>query len=192
MKRIAIVACIAALNMTACKPKQTVTQTEEPIAMDKNVAIQEPEKSAEIFLLGLKTKSDLEVAPYDSWFESGEESYKTNTPTITLLRNAPQDYQISIFMGTWCDDSRTQVPHFYKILNEIDFDLSKVKLITMDREKKTPENLEEGLNITNVPTFIFHKNGTELHRIVESPVESLEADMLKIISGQPYKHTYEN
>jgi len=52
--------------------------------------------------------------------------------------------------------------------------------------------LEKDLNITNIPTFIFYKNGKEMHRIVESPMESLEKDMLKIITGQPYKHAYEN
>lgn len=160
--------------------------------MEEKTVAQEPEKSAEPVLTGLKTKADLLMEPYNVWFKSGEEEYKINPSIITLLRNAPQNYEITIFMGTWCSDSKTQVPHFYKILSDIDFDLSKVKLITMDREKRTPENLEEGWNITNVPTFIFYKNGKELHRIVESPVESLEADMLKIISELPYKHIYEN
>ncbi|MCL9804763.1 thioredoxin family protein [Flavobacterium amniphilum] len=193
MRRSVTAALIAALALTACTSQQIMPlRGGTPIAMDKRAVIQEPQKPAETFLLGLKTKSDLEAAPYDSWFKPGEEAYKSNPSVITLLRNAPQDYQISIFMGTWCDDSKAQVPNFYKILGEIDFDLSKVKLITMDREKKTPENFEEGLNITNVPTFIFYKNGKELHRIVESPVETLEADMLKIISEEPYKHTYQN
>lgn len=183
---------LATLALASCKPKQIVTEKTTPPVMEEKTVAQEPEKSAEPVLTGLKSKADLLMEPYNVWFKSGEEEYKTNPSTITSLRNAPQNYEITIFMGTWCSDSKTQVPHFYKILSDIDFDLSKVKLITMDREKRTPENLEEGWNITNVPTFIFHKNGKELHRIVESPVESLEADMLKIISEQPYKHIYEN
>ena len=94
-------------------------------------------------------------------------------------------------MGTWCEDSQNQVPRFYKILQQLDFNLKKVQLITVDRSKKTPENLEAGLNITNVPTFIFYKNSTEIQRIVESPVETLENDMLKILSNQEYRHTYQ-
>ena len=183
---------LATLALASCKPKQIVTENATPPVMEEKTVAQEPEKSAEPVLTGLKTKADLKMEPYNVWFTSGEEEYKTNPSTITLLRNSPQNYEITIFMGTWCSDSKTQVPHFYKILSDIDFDLSKVKLVTMDREKRTPENLEEGWNITNVPTFIFHRNGKELHRIVESPVESLEADMLKIISEQPYKHIYEN
>lgn len=191
MKKTTIL-ILATLAITSCKTKQTITENVTPPIMEEKAIAQEPEKIEELMLTGLKTKNDLQVAPFNTWFTPAEDEYKTNISTITLLKNAPQDYEITIFMGTWCDDSKTQVPHFYKILNEIDFDLSKVKLITMDRSKTTSEKFEEGLNISNVPTFIFYKNGKEMHRIVESPVESLEADMLKIISEQHYKHTYEN
>ncbi|MCB0473638.1 MAG: thioredoxin family protein, partial [Flavobacteriaceae bacterium] len=66
-----------------------------------------------------------------------------------------------------------------------------LELITVDHSKKTPDNLQEGLNITNVPTFIFYKKGKEIGRFVEYPRETLEKDILAIISGQPYKHSYE-
>ena len=62
----------------------------------------------------------------------------------------------------------------------------------MDRDKKTPTGSATKNSITNVPTFIFYKDGKEVHRIVESPVEFLEDDMLAILSGAAYKHTYEN
>ena len=61
----------------------------------------------------------------------------------------------------------------------------------MTREKATPEAFEEGFGIINVPTFIFYRGGQELGRIVEYPIESLEADMVKILSGQPYRHAYD-
>ena len=62
----------------------------------------------------------------------------------------------------------------------------------MDRDKKTPTGSATGNGITNVPTFIFYKDGKEVNRIVESPVEFLEDDILAILSGSDYKHTYEN
>jgi len=61
----------------------------------------------------------------------------------------------------------------------------------MARDKTTPEQFEKGLHITNVPTFIFYKNGKEVNRIVESTVIYLEQDMLDIVSGNKYKHIYE-
>jgi hypothetical protein len=61
----------------------------------------------------------------------------------------------------------------------------------MTREKTTPQNYEEGLHVTNVPTFIFYKDGKEMNRIVEFPIKTLESDMLTILKGEPYKHAYD-
>ena len=60
----------------------------------------------------------------------------------------------------------------------------------VSEDKDTPEGLEEGMDIQYVPTIILFKNGEELGRIVESPVETLEKDLLKIAKGEPYEHTY--
>ena len=62
----------------------------------------------------------------------------------------------------------------------------------MGRNKKTPDNLQEGFDLIRVPTFIFFKNGKEVGRFVERPRETLEKDMLKILKGEPYKHAYDN
>ncbi|NEW80631.1 MAG: thioredoxin, partial [Gelidibacter sp.] len=40
-------------------------------------------------------------------------------------------------------------------------------------------------------TFIIYKDDKEIGRFVEYPRESVEADLLKIVSGLPYKHSYE-
>ena len=94
-------------------------------------------------------------------------------------------------MGTWCGDSKREVPRFYKILDETNFDQDDFELITVNRRKKTPDNLQEGYNIIRVPTFIFYKDGEEVGRYVEYPRETLEKDILKIVTGEPYKHSYD-
>ncbi len=152
---------------------------------------QESDKKTPL-LVGQKEMSDLQQTPYDVWFNPGYENYKSDPETIVKLKSFTNDVKIKIVMGTWCEDSQNQVPRFYKILKQIDFDLKKVTLITVDRKKKTPDHLEKGLAITHVPTFIIYKNGKELHRIVESPIETLEKDLLKIVSGMKYLHTQEN
>ena len=57
-------------------------------------------------------------------------------------------------------------------------------------EKHTPDNYEKGLNITNVPTLIFYKNGKEINRFVEFPNISLAKDLETIIHGESYKNPY--
>ena len=58
--------------------------------------------------------------------------------------------------------------------------------------KQSPNPEAKGLNIHRVPTFIFYKDAKEIGRFVERVRESLEKDMLKIVSGQEYKHFYDN
>ena len=94
-------------------------------------------------------------------------------------------------MGSWCGDSKRETPRFYKLLDETGFNQNDFELITVDRSKKTPDNLQEGVDIIRVPTFIFYKDGEEIGRYVEYPRETLEKDILKIITGQPYKHSYD-
>lgn len=141
-------------------------------------------------LVGAAKMIDLQQAPFNEWFNNGYNEYQANDTIIKEIKKYSKDYHITIFMGTWCEDSQNQVPKFYKILKQLDFPLKKVTLITMKRDKTTPEAFEKGLNITNVPTFIFYKNKIETNRIVESPVESLEQDFLNIVSGKTYKHIY--
>lgn len=143
-------------------------------------------------LVGKQPKAALFKDPYNLWYDANHDSYKTSAATITELKKHIGDVSVSIYMGTWCSDSQQHVPAFYKILEELKFDDKKVTLVALDRTKKTEDNLEAGMDIERVPTFIFYRNGKELHRIVESPIESLEKDMLKILTGEPYKHAYEN
>ncbi|VXB11495.1 Thiol reductase thioredoxin [Flavobacterium sp. 9AF] len=149
-----------------------------------------PKEIVDGILIGKTKKTDLLQEPFKEWFESSSADYQPNAEIISHLKKIPQKYSITIFMGTWCEDSQNQVPKFYKILEEIKFPEEKVTLITMQRDKTTPELFEKGLQITNVPTFIFYEDGNEMNRIVESPVETLENDMLNILSKKPYKHIY--
>lgn len=93
-------------------------------------------------------------------------------------------------MGTWCSDSQREVPHFFKVMDQAGYDYNNFTLITMSREKTTPENFEEGLNITNVPTIIFYENEKERNRIVEYTIETLEKDMLNILQENTYQNAY--
>ena len=93
-------------------------------------------------------------------------------------------------MGTWCDDSHREIPHFLKILDALNFNPNNIKIYVMSEEKTTPENWEKGLEIFNVPTLIFYKNNIEINRIVEFPKTTLESDVEKILKGESYSHSY--
>ena len=142
-------------------------------------------------IIGPIALEDLKKEPHAEWFTTEYENYVPFDKTITQLEAVQEDVAIVVFMGTLCSDSQMHVPAFFRILDEMEF-LGEVQLIGVDKNKKTPTGSATENNIINVPTFIFYRDGKEINRIVESPVAFLEDDILAILSGADYKHTYEN
>jgi thiol-disulfide isomerase/thioredoxin len=188
MKKILYI--FVALALFACdngKKEKKVTPKDTPSQVEQTA--EETEEELPI-LTGVQTRETISKAPYDSWFAPTYSTYPVDKETAGKFQPLVADVSVKLFMGTWCEDSQREVPHFYRILDVMNMDDLTVELITVDRDKVTPEHLEDGFDITNVPTFIFFKDGKEINRIVESPVTSLEKDMLSILSGEDYKHIY--
>ncbi len=149
-------------------------------------------KDEEGNLIGITNKADFLQEPYTDWFSPNYNDYKTNKEIINKLKPLLKDITIKAFMGTWCGDSQEQTPAFYKILDETGFNYKNLELVAVNRDRETPDNLQKGFDIERVPTLIFYKEGKEIGRFVEYPRETIEADILKIVSGKPYKHSYED
>ena len=149
-----------------------------------------PAQAQEDMLIGEIAVSELKDAPYSEWFVDGYDAYSVKDAAKNELGTLLDGVHIKIFMGTWCSDSQREVPRFSKILDVLEFPSENSELVAMDRDKITPDQLEEGLNIQRVPTFIFYKDNRELGRIVEYPIVSLEEDMLTILSESEYEHAY--
>lgn len=147
------------------------------------------------FLLGKIDKNGLTSENYNTWFSKNYEDYKPDKASIEEISKSLKDYQITLFMGTWCGDSKQEVPKFYKILEACNYPMEQLNVIAVSRKpymyKKSPNHDEAGLNIHRVPTFIFYKNRKEVNRIVEHPVETLEKDILKIITTNNYEPNYQ-
>ena len=157
-------------------------------ASDEKV-ITENNNSAEM-LLGEFTQADLEKSPHSSWFIPGYENYKPKKEALKTIEKNIHDYEILMFMGTWCGDSRYEIPKFFKLLDEVDFDRKNLKNIAVNRAKKAPGDLDEEYKIHRVPTIIFMKDGKEVNRFVEYSVESLEEDIAEIVEEKEYTDPY--
>ncbi|MBL7730323.1 MAG: hypothetical protein JNM88_04030 [Chitinophagaceae bacterium] len=148
-------------------------------------------------LYGVCNKDSLLIEPFNKWYSSGYDSYQPKTETIQSIKKQNTDnISIEIFFGTWCGDSKREVPRFLKLLNSIGFPDKKVILIGLGGSdsliKQSPQHEEAGKGIFRVPTFIVYRNGVEINRINEFPVFSLEKDLLNIFSNQPYTPNYQS
>jgi tetratricopeptide (TPR) repeat protein len=146
-------------------------------------------------LLGICSAKDLEQNPYAVWYKPNYEGYTPAADIVTQLKRLRlEKFTLKIVFGSWCGDSKRELPRMMKVLNAVGFPENNIQLIgvydSMKVYKQAPKREERGLNIYRVPTFIVYKKDKEIGRIVEYPTESLERDLFKIISGQRYVHNY--
>lgn len=133
-------------------------------------------------LIGYCTREAFQDTAFKDWFDEQYTNYQPDYDVLDKLEGKLDDISITIVMGTWCSDSREQIPSFYKVLDELNYSSEKITLICVDRKKKGLSDEADNLNIELVPTIIFYRNGNEIGRIIETPQESLEKDMLEILS----------
>jgi thiol-disulfide isomerase/thioredoxin len=148
-------------------------------------------------ILGEFSLKELKASINKKWFEARYNDYNLKASTTNEIaeefRN--QDLSITVYMGTWCEDSQREFPALIKFLDKSGFDKNKLTIIGVDENKEVPnvsEKRSKELNIINVPTIIvYDAKGKEMNRFVEFPQQTLEEDLLKIVSGKDYKHVYE-
>jgi len=190
-KLFLIAVAVLTVGMVSCKSmaknsEKKPAQKDVTTAETKTTSVSEPQQPD--MLVGTIERQQLETGKFAKWFEPYYDAYEVSADT-EMLSGLLNGVDVTVFMGTWCPDSHREVPNFYKVMDALNSS-PDVNLIAVDRAKTTLQGLENGKDIQRVPTFIFTKNGEELGRIVEYPIESLEKDMIKILTGEDYKHAY--
>ena len=152
------------------------------------------DKKGNTILLGQITPNRLSKKPFKSWYKENYNGHSASVNNETLTEALESIDSITIFMGTWCGDSKREVPQMMNILETYKFDSDKIKIVCVDRSfnnyKQSPGGEHMGQNIHRVPTFIFHQESEEIGRIVESPVSSLEEDIVSISKKENYQNSY--
>jgi len=145
-------------------------------------------------LLGKCTRSALLQAPFADWFRPNYDSYVVDSFTCNYIRPLLAGKSITIFMGTWCGDSKREVPRVLKMLDCCGFSEKNITLVMVSNKdslyKKSPQHEEAGKNIVRVPTIIIEQKGAEIGRIIEFPKTSLEKDLLSILRKENYQPNY--
>ncbi len=150
-------------------------------AQELNKVIVDPKLEKEV-LVGRCDRDGLKSEVFAEYYNEGYNNYVPDENVVKQLKKKKKSLEIVVVMASWCGDSKEQVPKFYKILDEIGFKESKLKLIAVDGEKTSGDVDISGFGIELVPTFLFFKEDREIGKIVESPTSSLEKDMLLILS----------
>lgn len=139
-------------------------------------------KSEKEILIGYCTLDSLKTGEFGESFNDEWQWYEVDTTLTKKIKNKISNVSITIVLGTWCGDSKEQVPRFFKIMEQAGYDVNKIKLISVDRNKKAGDVLIDDLKVEKVPTFMFYRDGKEIGRIIETPEETLEKAVIQIIN----------
>lgn len=133
-------------------------------------------------LVGVVTRVEVEKK-IEGWREA-RESVEVNAEAAKKLAKVPGGATVEVYFGTWCGDSRREVPRFWKALTlaggSVPF---ATKTIAMPRDK-SHRRYPEGVTVTQVPTFIVKRGGKEVGRVVETSPNGIENDLLALLVGE--------
>ncbi len=121
------------------------------------------------------------------WQDSIYQGY-TDDRVEMLKRFSPQfkDITVNVYFGTWCGDSKREIPKFVKLMDLVEFPKENLHFFALDnREGKYKQGLHnytEDDRIFRVPTFVFKHGNSELDRIIEYPSGSFGLDIIKVLS----------
>ncbi|MFT5891160.1 MAG: thiol-disulfide isomerase/thioredoxin [Dokdonia sp.] len=184
---------VSLITFTSCNQKKAQTEAAETpveVAAEETSEFDLIDDNGDPIIIGVQKRATLESGPYKKWFDIGYKEHTLDTVTVNTIKDGLAEATITVFMGTWCEDSQREIPAFYKVLDLAGIDASTIKIITISEGKDAPEGLIKENDIQYVPTIIFEKNGSEMGRIVEYSIVSIERDVEKILSGEGYKHPY--
>jgi|GEM_PF-768573 len=151
-------------------------------------------RPGEIYHRDWLTPDSLYKAAPEFWPIPG--SYQPSANVLSLLRCYDEPVTVLIFFGSWCSDSKREMPRFFTTLEMVHNKNFSARLFGLDRTKKDSAGFAEAFKIEKVPTFIFLRgerdfaaNGqalneqtkSELGRIIETPTISIEQDWVDIL-----------
>lgn len=172
--KVLLLALSSALALTALAgagdPPPAPHLTAKPVAPEEAVAA------------GPTTRDRVESAP--DWMQAEVEA-KPDAGAAKTLGTVEPGAEVTVFLGTWCGDSRREVSRFWKALDTeggaVPF---QVRYVAVDHAKKEPADLLKENDVRYLPTFIVRRGGHEVGRIVETSPHGVEQDLLALLTGK--------
>ncbi len=153
-------------------------------AQELNKKMEDPNRHKQVMINQCTREGITSFPEFKESYDANYKAYVADSTQFEQLTKLLKNKKVTIVLGTWCGDSKYQVPNFLKIMDKLKIDEDKLSFIAVDGNKHAENGLIDNLKIERVPTFIFtDKKGKEIGRITEHPKESLEKDMVSILSA---------
>ena len=135
-------------------------------------------------LVGATTREKVEASK--EWVQAEVEA-QPDAAAAAALATVEPGAEVTVYLGTWCGDSRREVPRFWKALDAAGAAVPfTVRYVAVDRQKKEPADAVAADGIRYLPTFIVRRGGHEAGRIVETSPKGIESDLLALLNGSAH------
>jgi hypothetical protein len=161
---------MAALTVASCSSVRDSYRTETEITGTKVV-------------VGKISRAVLENDSSFHWFALGYGRYTPAPEPLRLLQGKAADLHFVLFLGTWCSDSKAEVPKIFKLFDALSIPADRITLYGLDRMKKCDTMAVSDYAVTKVPTLIVYEGTKEIGRIVEQPREGIEQDISQMFQN---------
>ena len=133
-----------------------------------------------VFKLGKVTYDEI-IKVNPDWKENAVK-YMPAPESIDYLARVYLPVNIEVYYGHWCEDSQSNLPKFFQILEIAANSAIEVEYWSMPKSKagkdRKPMNKRK---IVRIPTFVVFIEGIEAGEIVENPEVSIESDLVNIL-----------
>jgi thiol-disulfide isomerase/thioredoxin len=133
-------------------------------------------------LIGPVTLAKLRSAKPD--YVHAAARYKPDPAAVQALKGVATETEVVVFFGTWCTQCKHYLPHFLRTLDLVDNPKFTVTFYGVNEDETEPRDVIKKYNMAKTPTVIFLQGGQQLGRIEETPEETMEADMVRILKAK--------
>ena len=181
MRNVFAAISIFAILTAACSTQQGVKKEVEKSSTMINTVVVDADINKEI-LLGYVNEDGLKNYSVFTSADMYYNRYNVNSELTGIIKENSNEITIKVIFGSWCGDSKVNVPAFQKIVDSSGYDKTKIKYIAVNRKKKGGSVDVSDLKVEFVPTFIFYRDGKEIGRIIENPTsDTIEQDWVNIV-----------
>ncbi len=138
---------------------------------------------SEPVLVGPLSRAEIEAAVPD-WIGAQVEA-RPDLEGAAEMAAAGAEAQVTVYLGTWCSDSRRELSRFWRAIDEAGGEVAfELAYVGVNRDKDEPADRLDGLGLEYVPTFVVELDGDEAGRIVEESPNGIEHDLTALLRGE--------
>jgi thiol-disulfide isomerase/thioredoxin len=117
-------------------------------------------------------------------FKENAATYRPDPEAVRAIAAISIPTSIIAFLGTWCFDSKTEIPALMKTLAAAHNHKLSLELHAVDRAMEDGGTIADRFGIESVPTVIIMQNGKEVGRVKGLARDSMEMEIQRMLAAE--------